>query len=91
MTPERAAELVKAALSEWNRHSSARLLSDIFEHTILQACKEQREADAKIMREAAEDVAEWGTYADAYFQEKWDLDGTIKKWLDRETAIRGAP
>lgn len=59
------------------------------EEAILQACAEEREACAKNMDEAAEDVAEWGAYAPAYFQDKWNLQKAIKKWKDRAAAIRG--
>ena len=43
---------------------------------------------ADMMDEAVEDVAAWGAYAHEYFQEERDLDGTLKKWQDRATAIR---
>lgn len=84
MTPERARELVYAAFDRRGYFNSADMID-----AILQACAEEREACAKNMDEAAEDVAEWGAYAPAYFQDKWNLQKAIKKWKDRAAAIRG--
>jgi hypothetical protein len=33
-----------------------------------------------LLKEARDDIEDWGAYADAYFQEKWDLKGTIAKY-----------
>ena len=38
--------------------------------------------------EAIEDIADWGAYADSYFQEKWDLHGGIAKHNDILNATR---
>jgi hypothetical protein len=46
-------------------------------------CAALEAAHKVLMGEAAHDVSEWGAYASPYFAEKWDLNGTIKKWLDR--------
>jgi len=46
-------------------------------------CAALEAAHKELMGEAAHDVSEWGAYASEYFQEKWDLKGTVKKWLGR--------
>jgi len=58
------------------------------QQAILHACAEQRKEYADMMEEAVEDVAEWGAYASEYFQNKWDLEGTLKKWQDRAAAMK---
>lgn len=44
---------------------------------------------ADLMEEAVKDVAEWGAYASEYFQEKWNLEGTLHKWQDRAAIKEG--
>lgn len=40
--------------------------------------KHKRIADLEFaLRDAIQLIGEWGSYADAYFQEKWDLKGDI--------------
>ena len=85
MTPERAAELANNA-AKYTCGSGVD--ADVITEEILQACAEQRKEYADMMDEAVEDVAAWGAYASEYFQEKWNLEGTLKKWQDRATAIR---
>ena len=46
-------------------------------------CAALESTHKELMGEAAHDVSEWGAYASEYFQEKWDLKGTVKKWLGR--------
>jgi chromosome condensin MukBEF ATPase and DNA-binding subunit MukB len=54
------------------------------------------EAEVKALRkllsdhagDALEDVQEWGSYASGYFQEKWDLAGTVAKWERRRDLNR---
>jgi len=91
MTPERAAELALIYANNYFRarmYEDATRLSMFVEEAILAACKEQQEADAKIMDEAAEDVEEWSLYAPSYFKDKWNAELTIQKWRDRAKAIR---
>lgn len=45
---------------------------------------------AKWANEAAEDIESWAGYASAYFQEKHDLAGTLKKWRDRALSAPSA-
>ena len=33
-----------------------------------------------LLAEAIDEIADWGTYASPYFQEKWDLDGTLARF-----------
>ena len=61
---------------------------DVLAKRIDALIKEQRQEYADLMDEAAEDVAEWGSYADEYVQNKWNLEGTIQSWQDRAAAIR---
>ena len=84
MTPERAAELA-AMTTQCNAQGDALIT---VQQAILKGCAEQREEYADLMDEAAEDVAEWGSYANEYVQDKWNLEGTIQSWRDRAEAIR---
>ena len=86
MTPERAAEIAENA-AKYTCGSSVD--ADVIAGAIIKACAEQRQEYADLMDEAAEDVAEWGSYADEYVQNKWNLEGTIQSWQDRAAAIRG--
>ena len=83
MTPERAYSIASQIRAEYAMGSK-----EAVKDAILQACAEEREEYADLMVEAAEDVAEWGSYAPVYYQDKWNLEGTLKKWQDRAAAIR---
>lgn len=39
-----------------------------------------------LLRDASNQIAEWGSYADKYYQEKWDLEGTLKKFRKASNA-----
>ena len=41
-----------------------------------------------LLREAVQDISDWGSYASEYFQDKHDLAGTIKKY---ESALPATP
>lgn len=85
MTPERAEDIAVRIRADYAISMGAK---EAIKQAILQACAEQRKEYADMMDEAVEDVAEWGAYASEYFQDKWNLEGTLKKWQDRATAIR---
>ena len=53
--------------------------------TQLSAVKAERDALKRMLREASEDIADWGAYASNYFQEKHNLAGDIKKYADAAT------
>ena len=91
MTPERAeaiAQVIADSLATGEASNIGVSWAEAIAEAILLACAQQREEYADLMEEAAEDVAEWGAYASEYFQEKWNLEGTLHKWQDRATAIR---
>lgn len=39
-----------------------------------------------LLNEAADEIDGWGQYAGDYFQEKWDLKGTVQKYRDAALA-----
>ena len=43
-----------------------------------------REQIAQVKADAYEDIESWAGYASAYFQEKHDLEGCLKKYLTQE-------
>jgi hypothetical protein len=53
----------------------------------LEQLKAERDAAVKLARdyarEAYQDVADWGAYASGYYQAKHNLEGDLKKWLER--------
>ena len=53
-------------------------------------CAALREELRKQASEAYTDVEAWGAYASAYFAQKWDLEGDLKKWRER-AAIKEQP
>ena len=85
MTPERAEEIAVRIRADYAISMGAK---EAIKQAIIQACAEQRQEYADLMDEAAEDVAEWGSYADEYVQDKWNLEKTIQSWQDRAAAIR---
>ncbi len=57
---------------------------------ILAAVEAERAAVLPVLVEARECVADWGSYAGEYFQEKHDLTGDLAK-LDAAIAARRSP
>lgn len=43
---------------------------------------EEIERLRNLLAEAAEEIENWGAYADQYFQEKWKLEEVIKKYRE---------
>jgi hypothetical protein len=46
------------------------------------------EEAARMLDEAADEVEFWGAYASEYFQDKWDLDGSVQKYRDYAAKLR---
>ena len=57
------------------------------------AVKAERDAAAKMAqdyaREAYEDVSGLSAYASEHYQQKWDRDGDLEKWLARNEVESG--
>lgn len=42
--------------------------------------KAARSTIVRLAEDAAADIQDWGAYASAYFQEKWDLQGDVDRY-----------
>lgn len=69
------AALAKAKQLSWER-------SEGWDKT-LEELAEVKELNKEWAREAMKDVGDWGSYADKYFQDKWNLTAQISKWRKR--------
>ena len=80
---EQAEAALKLAQDELtNKEHVIQMFMETYSIQTAAITKPQDELDKmqKLLSEAANDIADWGAYADEYFQKKHDLAGTVAKY-----------
>lgn len=76
MTPEQAADKVYAATGVLLGTDKAPYIASYM--TVMETRIAELEA---ALSAAAEDIGTWGSQASQYSQEKWDLEGDVKRYI----------